>query len=325
MKRIEIDDKYKWDLTKIIKNEEEYKSYLKKINNLSDDILNMKNHILDNSNTLKKFLKTFEEMNLLLERLYVYSFLEYYSDTTNNDYKEKSLIAEKLNDDISRKLSFVDVELLSKEYDYVKSLLKDDLKEYEFYFEKLFRYKNMTLSEAEEKIISDALASFGTGQNVFNEIDNSDVYFGEIEVNNKKEELTHSNFIKFLKHKDCKIREIAFKQYYKYFIDRKNTLASCYAGHIKENFFISNVRKFNSPLEYSLYADNINKKLYTNLIDVCHDKKELIYDYLKLRKEYLKLDEMHMYDLYLDMINIKNSDVSYEDCKDIIFNALKPL
>ena len=135
----------------------------------------------------QQLLKT----NLLL---YVYSFLTYYSDTTESSNKEKSLTAEKLNYDISKKLSFIDVELLSKDYEYVKSLLDGDLEEYKFYFEKLFRYKNLTLSESEEKIITDALSSFGTGSDAFNEMDNSDVYFESV----AGVELTHSNFIKFL-------------------------------------------------------------------------------------------------------------------------------
>ena len=321
MKRTEISDEFKWDLTKIIASDKEYNEFINKINELSDKIVEMKGHILDSSKSLKDYLNVSNEMNLLIEKLYVYSFLTYYSDTTDSSNKEKSLIAEKLNDDISKKLSFVDVELLSKDYDYVKSLLNGDLEEYKFYFEKLFRYKNMTLSENEEKIITDALSSFGTGSDAFNEIDNSDVYFENV----FGEELNHSNFIKFLKNKDVKIREEAFKKYYKYFSNRKNTLAACYAGHIKENFFISNIRKFNSPLEYSLYHDNIDKKLYTNLIEVCHEKRELIYDYLKLRKKYLNLEEMHMYDIYVDMVDLENNDISYEEGKKIIFEALRPL
>ena len=55
---------------------------------------------------------------------------------------------------VSLKLSFVDAEILSKNYEDVTSLLKEeDLEEYTFYFEKMFRYKNTILSEAEEKII----------------------------------------------------------------------------------------------------------------------------------------------------------------------------
>ena len=125
--------------------------------------------------------------------------------------------------------------------------------------------------------------------------------------------------------KDQKVRKDTFETYYKYYINLKNTISSCYKGQIKENFFISNIRKFNSPLEYSLYHDNIDKKLYTNLIDACHKKNYLIHDYMKLRKEYLDLKELHMYDIYVDLIKEKDENIELSECKNIIIEALMPL
>lgn len=326
MKKNKIEDKYKWDLTKIISDEKEYQSMVDKVNELSNSILNMKGTILNSQDNFKKYLTLSNEMNLYLEKIYVYSYLLYYSDTTDTKYKEKSLIAEKLNEDVSNKLSFVDTEILSKSYEEVLSLLDEDMrKDYEFYFEKMFRYKNMTLSEEEEKIITEALSTFGTGDSVFSEIDNTDVKFDSVNIDGKDVELTHSNFIKFLNNKDQGVREKVFKTYYKYYIDRKNTIAECLKGQIKENFFISNIRKFETPLEYSLYKDNIDKDLYLNLINVCHDKKNLMYDYMKVRKEFLNLDEMHMYDIYVDLVDEKETNIDLEECKKIIFDALKPL
>jgi len=326
MKRQDISDEYKWDLSKIIKDDKDFKQRVDKVKELSDDILKLKGAILNSSENLSKYLNLSNEMNLNLEKLYVYSHLLYYSDTTNNSYKEKSLLIEKLNEDISTKLSFVEIELLSKNYDYVMSLLNDEDKfEYRFYFEKMFRYQSMILSEEEEKIITEALNTFGTGDDVFSEIDNTDVYFGTILKDDKEIELTHSNYSKFMHDKDRNVRESAFKTLYKYYIDRKNTISSCYKGQIKENFFISKLRKFDTPLEYSLYHDNIDKKLYMNLISICHDKYYLMYEYMELRKKYLNLDKMHMYDIYVDLIDEKEKDISLDECKSMILEALKPL
>lgn len=326
MKRDKIESKYKWDLTKIVKDEKEYQYMVDKVKELTSNIVDMKGTILSSKENFKKYLELSNEMNLNLEKLYIYSYLLYYSDTTNTLYKEKSLIAEKLKEDVSNKLSFVDTEILSKTYEEVLELLnEEDTKEYKFYFEKMFRYKNMTLTEKEEKIITEALSTFGTGDSVYSEIDNTDVKFDSVNIDGEKVELTHSNFIKFLHNKDQKVREEVFKKYYQYYIDRKNTIAACYKGQIKENFFISNIRKFETPLEYSLYKDNIDKELYLNLINVCHDKKNLMYDYMKVRKDILGLDEMHMYDLYVDLVEEKETNIDLDECKSMIVNALSPL
>ena len=326
MKRKDINDEYKWDLTKIINNDEDFNKKCELVRKLSDDILSMKGSILLDENNLKDYLKKSYEMNLNWEKIYIYAHLLYYSDTTEKEYKEKMLISEKLSEDVSSKLSFIEPEILKGDYNNIINMLKKcDMSEYSFYFEKMFRYKDFTLSEKEEKLIAEAVNTFGTGDNVFNEIDNSDVYFGKIKIDNENVELTHSNFIKLMNHKEQKVRKKVFKQYYKYFLDRKNTISECLKGQIKENFFISNIRKFNSPLEYSLYSDNIDKKLYVNLIDVCHEKNYLIHDYMKLRKDILKLNEMHMYDIYVDLVKEKEDKVDFKECKKIIFEALKPL
>ena len=326
MKRKDISDDYKWDLSKIIINDKDFNKKCELVKKLVDEMLLMRGSITSTSTNLKEFLLKSYDMNLNLEKVYIYSHLLYYSDTTDKEYKEKMLISEKINEDVSNKLSFVESELLKCDYETIINMLKKEkLEEYNFNFERMFRYKNYILTEQEEKIISEAQNTFGTGDNVFNEIDNSDVNFGSIKIDGELIKLTHSNYVKLLNHKDRNVRKRVFKQYYKYFIDRKNTISECLKGQIKENFFISNIRKFNSPLEYSLYKDNIDKSLYTNLIDVCHEKNYLIHDYMKLRKKYLKLKEMHMYDIYVDLVKEKDKNIEFNEGKKIIFNALKPL
>ena len=130
----------------------------------------------------------------------------YYSDTTDTKYKEKSLIAEKLNEEVSNKLSFVDSEIFSKSYEDVISLLNEKDKEYySFYLEKMFRYQKYILSENEEKVISEAINAFGTPESVFDEIDNTDVKFKPIIKDGKEIELNHSNYINFMRDKDRKV------------------------------------------------------------------------------------------------------------------------
>ena len=58
---------------------------------------------------------------------------------------------------------------------------------------------------------------------------------------------------------------------------------------------------------------------------MCHDKKYLMYDYMKVRKSILGLDEMHMYDLYVDLVEEKETNIDLEECKSMIVNALRPL
>ena len=97
-------------------------------------------------------------------------------------------------------------------------------------------------------------------------------------------------------------RKNAFEGMYNYYKSLKNTLAASYVGEIKENAFCTNVKKYNSTIERSLFNDNIELNVYKTLIDTIHDKMNLIYEYMDLRKKCLKLGEIHMYDIYVDLV-----------------------
>ena len=50
-----------------------------------------------------------------------------------------------------------------------------------------------------------------------------------------------------------------------------------------------------------------------------------MYDYMSVRKKMLKLDEMHMYDIYVDLVNLEKDSIPFNEGKEILFKALKPL
>src|SRR5258708_34144053 len=51
----------------------------------------------------------------------------------------------------------------------------------------------------------------------------------------------------------------------------------------------------------------------------------LLNRYMKLRKRLLHLDELHMYDLYVPMVEERADEISYEGAREIVQAALAPL
>lgn len=326
--RSEIKDIYKWSLYKMYPNKDDIENDIKKVKELHKEILGYKDKIMDNSENLYNFYVTYLEYDRITSNLYTYSYMLYDEDTKNQEHLSLKMRIEKLIEDLSIELSFITPEMLSVSYDDVLKMIEENpkLNEFKFDLEKTFRYKKYTLSGREEEIIATANNAMGTGDDVFTNIDNSDIHFDDIEDENKKlVELNQSNYIEYLKNKNQNVRESAFKSMYKYFGSLKNTIAATYKAQIKEDFFNSNIRKYNSPLEQSLYMDNIDKSVYTNLIDTIHNNMDKMYKYVDLRKKILNLDELHMYDLYVDLCDDKPQKISFEEGKKIVFEALKPL
>lgn len=326
--RNEVPNEYKWNLSEMYDSSDAIDKDIEIVNSLTPEILKFKSHIMDSADSLYEFLKLTEEQDRILTKLYVYSKMNFDVDTKDNKNKALKMKIEKLNESLSENYSFIEPEMLEASYDTVLKYIEenDKLKEYKFYLETVYRYKPHSLIIEQEEIFTKALNAFGNCSEVFSNINNSDIDLGYVENDKgEKVELTQSNYITFMKSKNRKVRENAFHAMYNYYKSLKNTLSSAYVGEIKESSFITNVKKYNSTLERSLFGDNIDVGVYKNLIETVHKNMNIMYDYMDLRKRMLGLDELHMYDIYVDLIEADNDNIPFEEGKKILFEALKPL
>jgi len=78
-------------------------------------------------------------------------------------------------------------------------------------------------------------------------------------------------------------------------------------------------------VEASLDADNISVDVYDNLIETVNKNLHLLHRYLKLRKKALKLDELHMYDLYVPIVEESKKNIPYEEALKMVEAGLRPL
>lgn len=322
-----INEKYTWDLSKIFKDEKEYNDSLDKAYKLIDELKTYKGKILSSSTSLYNFLIKNEECERLIEKIYVYSYLTYFDNGNDNLAKEKSIKATNLYYNCNENLSFIRSEILSSNKDVIDNYLKENkkLEKYKFSFEKLFRYKEYTLSEKEENIIALALSALSVSDESYNALNNLDVNFGYIKIDNKKVELTNANYISLISNNDRKVRKNTFKLLYKFYKNHINTISNLYLGSIKEKFFISKSRGYKNPLIASLYADNIKEELYNNLIKVTNNNLGLLHSYLDIKNNILGLKKMHIYDIYLSLDNKIKDKITFDESINILLDALKPL
>lgn len=312
----------------MIKDKEEFNSNINKIKDSITKITKMKNHILDNEYTLEEYLKESETLDRTLELVYTYASMVCDTDTTNNEYQVLKSQAEKIYDEVQDKLSFIRPEILSKNKEDVDILLDKTpyLKQYKLSFEKFFRYKKYTLSDKEEILLSKICNVLGSSSEAFYNLNNADIKLGTIKDDKgKRVELTSSNYSKYVSSNIQEVRKSAYNTLYKYYKNHKNTITALLKSKIKENVTLSNIRDFNSPLEQSMYQDNIDPKVYLSLIEKVHANLDTMYEYMELRKEILSLPKLNMYDIYVNLSKQSNRTISYDEAKDIIISSLSPL
>lgn len=325
--RTSIEDKFKWNIDTMYQSNESIKDDIDKVNSIIEELKSYKGKISSSKENLYKVLSNSEKASRILQNLYVYTHMKQHEDTRNNENQARATKAEMLSTELSMATSYIVPEIIAMDENKLKEYLEDEkLSFYKKYVDEILRDKPHTLTEKEEEILA-AVSDLSTvPENVYEMFSFADLKFPEIKGEDGKDiRITHGNYSTFLKSKDSRVRKDAFKAVYSTYEDYKNTFASTLYGGIKSEIFYSKMRNYKSAIESSLFQDDISVDVYYNLISAVDENLDTLNRYVDIRKKYLNIDEMHMYDLYVPITSNFDMKITYEEAQDIILKALKPL
>ena len=325
--RSSIESIYKWNIDEMYNNKEAIDVDIKKVESILKEVKNYKGKLGSSKDSLYKALKLSEDASRIVQNLYVYTHMKQHEDTRINENQGMATKIEMLSTELSMATSYIVPEIISIDDKILNEFLESkDLSFYEKYIDDILREKPHTLSEREEEILAATSDISGVAENVYDMLSFADLEFPEIEdEEGNKVKLTHSNFSVFLKSKNQRVRKDAFKALYSVYDKYKNTFASTLYGGIKSEIFYSKMRKHKSALEGSLFNDDVSVDVYNNLILAIDENLDSLNKYVELKKRFLGLEEIHMYDLYVPLTDKFDMKIPYEKAQDIILKALRPL
>ncbi len=327
-KRSEVSKEDCWDLTLVVKDQTEYEEKKNLILEYNRKIVAMKGHILDSKDTLKEFLEISEKESRLLEQLYIYVRLTYDEDTSNATSLARKLEMEQLVNTCEDAESFITSEFMKRDYEDILPWLEEDdfLKDYKLYFKRVYRQKERILSEKEERIITKALNAFGTPDEAFVSLDTTDAHFKSVLLNDgNREELSHYNWNLFLENPSQDVRRRAFKNYYQFYCQHKNTYAALLKGNYQELEFLRDLRHYDSALKMALDEICVSEDVYHNLIENVHQYMDLNVEFQKIKAKLLHNKEYHLYDTYVPVVLPPQAHFTKEQAIEIVKKALAPL
>lgn len=327
MERSTIENKFKWTIDEMYPNEESIEKDIQKVKELIEEVKKYKGILADSEENIFKALNISEEASRILQNLYVYTHMKSHEDTRINKNQGNATKTDMLSTELSMATSYMVPEIIAMDNEKLENYLKTErLSHYKKYVDDILRLKPHTLNEREEELLASVADLSGVPENVYDMLSFADLKFPEIEdENGEKVRVTHSNFSLFLKSKDARVRKDAFEAMYGIYGQYKNTFASTLYGGIKSEIFYAKTRKYESALQGSLFQDNVSVNVYNNLIDAVHENLDTLNDYIDLKKKFLGLDKINMYDLYVPLTESFDMEIPYEKAQKIILEALKPL
>lgn len=325
MKRNQVNEKDKWDLTLLFADDSDWKNALDTAQSAVSDLPALRDTMTSSSDELCRTVRTIVEVGEQINRVYTYANLRYSEDTSDNNARRLIGQAQNLLTAFSEASSFFDTTLLTlSDADFERFLTEsDELREYEITLRETFRYKPHRLSLSEEKL----MAAFGkereTAENTYQTLTDSDLSFGTVKDENGNDtELTNTNYIMFMTSNAPEVRRSAFKTLYKTFKQFGNTIASLYAGAIEAEKVCAKVRNYGSALEASLFSDHMTVQIYDNIIDSIGSSLDELFRYYRLKKKVFGQDELHIYDIYRPMIGGCEHKYTYPEAVDEVLSAV---
>ncbi len=327
-KRNEMEERFKWKMEDLYPCDEDWQTEYDEVKQQLESLKGYKGTLSTSSQCICDFMELREVVSKKLERVYVYANQKYHEDTTNSIYQNLTDLAGSLMVMVSSATSFVTPEILSMDEAVVTRFLEENqnLQKYKRFIEDIRRKQVHILSEEMEELLADAGEMAEAAGNIFSMFNNADIKFPEItDENGIKVAISHARFMTFLQSKDRRVRKEAFVGLYGVYKQFKNTLASTFISNIKKEVFYAKARKYPSSLAAALDDGNIPVEVYTNLIQVVNDNLTHMHDYVSLRKKILKVENLHMYDLYTPIVSEVDMDIPFEEAKAMVLTGLEPL
>ena len=282
-------------------------------------------------NSADQLLKWFElndEIGLLAERVATYAFRLSDTDNANGQYQAMRGKASRVLVELSSAGSFAAPELMQISDDVLNKFYEEcaPLKLYKYAIDRERRMKDHILGQNEERLLAMAAEMAETPDNIGNMLRDADMKFSNAtDSEGKLHQLTQGSFVPLMQSKDRILRKSAFDNLYSVFANFENTTASILDAQIKQLRFFARARKFKDTLEAALIPTEVPVEVYHNLIESVHSHMSTMYKYVALRKRCMALPELHMYDLYVPIVEYPETDRSFEQAKEMVLKATEPL
>lgn len=324
--RTKIEKSLTWDFTHIYKDDKEWEDALQGAEKRIPEIQALQGTLTNSSESLKNGLDLIYEIGEIVNRVYLYAFLQKSLDNGNADYQTKASKAMNLYVSYGMATSFVDPEILSASEEKTSSFLSDpSLADYKHIYEDIARSKAHTLDAKTENMLAMMGEIVSTPENAFEMLEAVDIQFPNFTVNGKVYPLSHALYRAYLESNDRDIRATAFEKYTEQFKNHINTLAATYTGAVKTNNVYAKIRSYNSACEKSLSGSNVPLSVYDNLVAAVRSEIPTMREYIDVRKKILGVSDVHMYDMYCPMVASADMSLTYEQAKEMVKKACAPL
>ena len=327
MERKDVAENLKWKLTDIFLDDDAWEAEFKAIDEeySNFDFAQYKGKLQNKADLLAYFTMS-DTLSRRIEKLYLYAHMRHDEDVRISKYTSANARVSMLISRLFAQMSYVDPELTALDDSVLQSFIEDpDFAAYEYSLRKVAKSKAHVLSEGEEKLLAlsgDVMRDF---QSIFSMLNNANLNLPTAKLNDQEVPMSHGLYGVALHTGTAEERKEWFEKYYGAFIKLIDTIAQTYASNVKKNVFYKTVRKYESCMAKAMDGEDVSPVVYENLIEAIHGALPIMHDYIATRKKVLGLEEQHMYDIYVPLVENAEIKMPFAEAYELVIEGLAPL
>lgn len=326
--RADVPEKDKWAIQDLFATDDDWRAALAKAKEFIPRITAFRGRLAESGAALLSFFRLDDEISLAFDALVHYAQRRSDEDTRVAAYQEMVSQVTRFAVEIQSAAAFETPELLAISDEDMNRLYAEapELELYRLNIDRIRRRREHVLSDKEEAILAAAGEIAASPDDIYSMLNDADLKFPDaVDKDDNKHPVTHGTFIPLMQSYDRVLRKSAFDSLYSVYGQFRNTSAATLSAQLKQLLFFANVRKYPSTLDAALDGNEVPTEIYRNLIDAVHRSFAPMYRYVTLRKKLLGVDELHMYDLYVPVVDGVEMKFTFEEAKEIALKALAPL
>ena len=327
MERKDVPQNLTWKIEDMFESDEAFEKEFKRV---QDAYVNYDFSIysgkLSDKKTLLECLQIIDQIARELEKLYLYANMRQNEDVrvakTNAALSQVGALFSK----IFAEVAFVEPELTALPDEILNAFIADpDFQEYDYRLKRIAQSKKHVLSAEAERLLTLGGDVMGDFESVFSMLNNANLNLPKATFQGEEVQMSHGTYGVVLRNGTAGERKEWFEKYYGAYIKLIDAIAQTYYSNVKKDVFYKTARNYESCLAMALDGEDVAPIVYENLLKTTNEALPIMHEYISLRKKVLGLDEQHVYDVNVPLVENADIKLPFDEAYQVVVDGLAPL
>ncbi len=319
-----MDIQMTWNLEDLFASAGEWEIGLQKAKELFEQLAARKGHAADTAADLLETAKLYERANILFEQLAVYAACGYHQDLSVGETKKRMEQISNTAASVGEKMSFLAPELMQYSMADFDAYCKEQpaLELYRRFAVDFFDKKEHILDPSAEELLSRMTDLSESYRKIYDDLTINDTEYPEVDgPDGEKVQVSNAGYNSALLSPDRRFRRDFFEGLLGTYGRHMHVLSSNYSGAVKARVHLARSRKYPTARAHALAENHVPETVYDNLIKNVRAGVGPLQEYVSLRKQILKIDDLHFYDLFVPIVPDVDRTYPYTEGKELVLKA----